>query len=162
MQFYARKRTKCRSKQIIKHTTFAYHLSTEAATGTGCHCSFLCCRFPEKITELKQFIGLVLKMNILYNKQGHRAHIEIRNKYTYRILFDEPNEGGAFDFDRLPIAVVQRNDKVEKVGFAQIAWRLLLEIGPTDAEAADEKEHNSDQLWNYMTYLEEFRKENIF
>lgn len=52
------------------------------------------------------------------------------------VLLNESNEGGALDLDGLPGPVVQCYDKVKEVRLAQIAGRLLLEVGPADAQTA--------------------------
>lgn len=54
----------------------------------------------------------------------------------FRVLLDEANEGGTLDLNGLPGAIVERNHKVKEVGLAQIAGRLLLEVGAADAQAA--------------------------
>lgn len=54
----------------------------------------------------------------------------------FRVLLDEANKGGTLDLNGLAGAIVERNHKVKEVGLAQIAGRLLLEVGAADAQAA--------------------------
>lgn len=56
---------------------------------------------------------------------------------TYLIFFDETNEGGALDFNRLPGSVVQGDDEMEEIRFAQVARRLLLEVRPANAQPGE-------------------------
>ncbi len=45
------------------------------------------------------------------------------------LLFDEAHEGRALDLHWLPVAVVERYDKVKKVAFAQVVRWLFFEMG---------------------------------
>lgn len=75
------------------------------------------------------------------NKGAHRKGQSSRSgkclsrmRNAHRILLDETDEGRPLDLDGLPVAIVQRDHKVEEVRLAQIAGRLLLEVGASDAE----------------------------
>lgn len=53
---------------------------------------------------------------------------------THFVFLHKVNVGCPLDFHRLPLPIVQRQHKVEEVGFAQVGGRLLLVVssGQTD------------------------------
>lgn len=59
------------------------------------------------------------------------------NRNPYLILLNEADESSPLDLDRLSGPVVQRYDEVKEVALAQVAGRLLLEVGPAYTHAAD-------------------------
>lgn len=54
----------------------------------------------------------------------------------FGVLLDEADEGRSLYLDGLPGAIVERNHKVKEIRFAQIAGRLLLKVGASNAQAA--------------------------
>jgi len=50
---------------------------------------------------------------------------------TDAVFFDEVDEGGPLDLDRLSVTVVHRQHEVKEVAFAQVARRLFLEVRST-------------------------------
>jgi hypothetical protein len=56
------------------------------------------------------------------------------NALHFHVLLDEANKCRALHFHRLPIAIVQRQDKVEKVALAQVIGRLLFEVSSRQAD----------------------------
>jgi hypothetical protein len=48
---------------------------------------------------------------------------------SYLVFFNEVHKGGPLHFNRLPIAVKEREHEVEEVGLAEIARGLLLKVG---------------------------------
>lgn len=57
----------------------------------------------------------------------------------YLILFDESDERGAFDFDRLLRPVVQGDHEMKEIRFPQVAGRLLFKMCPSHADAVKNK-----------------------
>lgn len=47
---------------------------------------------------------------------------------VYLIFFDESNEGGAFNLNRLAGSIVQCNDEMEEIGFPKITWWLFFKM----------------------------------
>ena len=56
-------------------------------------------------------------------------------KITYLVFLDETDERRALDFNRLPGPVVQGDDEVEEIRFAQVARRLFFKVRATDAQS---------------------------
>lgn len=50
---------------------------------------------------------------------------------THPVLFDEVNESCPFDFDGLALSVVEGEDEVEEITFAEVARGLLLVMRPS-------------------------------
>lgn len=65
---------------------------------------------------------------------------------THLIFFDEVTKRGPLDLNGLTGPIVQRNDEMEKVWFAQIAGGLLFEVGPADADPANKTQPFSTRL----------------
>ena len=59
---------------------------------------------------------------------------------AYLILLDEADESGPLDFDGLTGTIVQGDHEVEEVRLSQIAWRLLLKVCPSNAQAVSARE----------------------
>ena len=59
--------------------------------------------------------------------------------FSYLIFFDKSDESRTFNLDRLSGAVVQSDDKMEKIRFTQVAGRLLFKMGATDSKPLREK-----------------------
>lgn len=77
-----------------------------------------------------QFSALVLSVRTM-------SYSHIRNGHElYLVLFDEPNESGALNFDWLFGSVEERNHKIEKIRFSQIAGWLFFEVSSSNANAA--------------------------
>lgn len=65
------------------------------------------------------------------------SYSHIRNgRELYLVLFDEPDECCAFNFDWLFGSVEERNHKIEKIRFSQIAGWLFFEVSSSNANAA--------------------------
>lgn len=73
----------------------------------------------------------------------HFVHATRHAIGAYLIFFDEADEGRSFDFDGLAGPVVEGDDEVEEIRFAQIRRRLLFKVGPADAQS----EHTDTHTW---------------
>jgi len=61
---------------------------------------------------------------------------------SYLIFFDKSDESGSFDLHGLAGTVVNGDDKVKEVGFAQVTRRLLLEVSSAHTQPAPNRETN--------------------
>lgn len=55
---------------------------------------------------------------------------------THLFFLNKVHESRPLDLHGLALSVVQRQDKVEEVGLAQVGGRLLLEVCPRETHAA--------------------------
>lgn len=63
------------------------------------------------------------------------------------ILLDEVDKLGALDLDRLSGAIVQSDDEVKEVAFAQVVGRLLLKVRPGELGAERRRLGRQDDGW---------------
>jgi len=68
---------------------------------------------------------------------------------THFVFFDEVDEGGSLDFYWLRVSVVERQDEVEEVRLAEVAWRLFLEVRATDAQTGRNASNN--KIFKYVS-----------
>jgi len=71
----------------------------------------------------------------------------IRDFDTDFVFFDEVDEGGSFDLDRLTLAVVQCQHEVEEVALTKVARRLLLKVRPSDAQTLHIQTHYTNIIY---------------
>ena len=63
-----------------------------------------------------------------------------RDCSTHPLLLDEVDVGRALQLDGLTLAVEEGEDEVEEVALPQVCRRLLLVVGPAQADARDKEE----------------------
>lgn len=56
--------------------------------------------------------------------------------HTHLFVLNEVNERRPLHLHGLPVSVVERQDKVEKVGLAEVGGRLLLKVSPRQGDPA--------------------------
>lgn len=59
---------------------------------------------------------------------------------TYFLFLHKVHKSGPFNLHRLPLPVVEGQDKMKEVGFPQVRRRLLLKVGPGQGDPAAQKE----------------------
>lgn len=65
---------------------------------------------------------------------------QLQEILTHLVVLNEVNKRGPLHLHRLAVSVVERQDKVEKVGLAEVRGRLLLKMGPGQSDPTEDAE----------------------
>lgn len=74
----------------------------------------------------------------------------VRETLTHLIMFDKVHKRRPLHLHRLAVPVVQRQDKVEEVGLAEIRGRLLLKVSSRQGNSTEDTAGRDSQLNNLI------------
>ena len=63
-----------------------------------------------------------------------------KHTHTHLVVLNKVDKRGPLHLHRLAVPVVQRQDKVEKVGLAEVGGRLFLKMSPGESDPTEDAE----------------------